>query len=198
MPSVNSARKCRPGAHCTSARNIIAGHPSGPCWHLGATQQFSPAQKVCNDPLPCMYCSPPLCARPYVQNSLAQVSLLFVSLWYCQEHSPSPIPSPHGNHQAAGASSGGNGLGAQLPCLVVIVLGQQCPPLPNSHTVWVLMAHIHGPYVHYYAMLACVKRPYPFVPYSQSLCLSFSPSRKGKPQPPYGNHQVSGAEPGSG
>ena len=73
----------------------------------------------------------PLCARPYVQNSLAQVSLLFVSLWYCQEHSPSPIPSPHGNHQVAGASSGGNGLGAQLPCLVVIVLGQQCPPPPQ-------------------------------------------------------------------
>ena len=154
---------------------------------------------VYNDPLPSVYCSPPLCVRPYVQNSLAQVSLLFVPLYH-HEHSPSPIPNPHGNHQVAGewASSGQNGLGAQLPCLVVIVLGQQCPPLPNSHTVWVLTAHIHGPYVHYCAMLACVKHPYPFVPCSQSLCLSFSPSRKGKPQPPYGNHQVSVAEPGSG
>ena len=84
-----------------------------------------------------MYCSPPLCARPYLQNSPAQVSLLFLPLWYYhQEHSPSPIPNPHGNHQVAGAgaSSGQNGLGAQLhvPCL--IVLGQQCPP-PNSHSV---------------------------------------------------------------
>ena len=31
-------------------------------------------------------------------------------------------------------------------------------------------------------MLACVKHPYPFVACSQSLYLSFSPSRKGKPQ----------------
>ena len=49
---------------------------------------------VYNDPLPSVYCSPPRCACPYVLNSLAQVSLCFISSWYHQEHSSSPMPKP--------------------------------------------------------------------------------------------------------